>query len=190
MSTEDRGLRIGHTERDEAVRLLKQQAADGRLGSDELAERTGQVRQARTREEMMPAFADLPIDVPSPEQDVFPLYPGTDPATGAATPTAGQEVAVPADSGPPAPSAQPAAQPASDRIETSPTTKRIGSALIALMWPIVIVLNIAFGWHLWWLFLIPVFASGWIAYAFGLGDRPDGSNNNRQRDRHRGRHHH
>ena len=187
MSSEEPGLWIGHTERDEAVRLLKQQAADGRLGSDELAARTSQVRQARTREEMMPAFADLPVDVPAAEQETFPLYPGTDPVTGAATATSGQEVAVPADTG------QAAVPPASsgDRIETSPTTKRIGGALIALIWPIVIVVNMAFGWHLWWLFLIPVFASGWIAYAFGLADRPDGSNEHRQRQhQHRDRRRH
>lgn len=182
MSSEDPGLRIGHTERDEAVRLLKQQAEEGRLGSAELADRTDQVRRARTREDMMPAFADLPVDVPAAEQDAFPLYPGTDPVTGAATPTAGQEVAVPPEA---TQSAVPGGEP--DRIETSATTKRIGAAVIALMWPAVIVLNFVFGWHLWWLFLIPVFASGWIAYAFGLGDRPDQQRHQGHDGRHHGR---
>lgn len=188
MSNGDHGLRIGHTEREEALRLLEQQAADGRLGSDEVSDRTSQVRRARTREDLASVFADLPVDPPAMEQNTFPLYPGTDPVTGAATPTGGQEVAVP--------SATPAPDPAQqghDRLETSPTTKRIGTAVIALLWPAVIVLNFAFGWHLWWLFLIPVFASGWIAYAFGLGDRPDGHTHRQQHGhqghpRHRHRH--
>lgn len=180
--SEEHGLRIGHTERDEAVRLLEEQAADGRLGSDELADRRSQVRRARTREDLAPVFADLPVDAPAVEQDTFPLYPGTDPVTGAATPPGGQEVAVPSGTSSPLPEHEP------DRLETSPTTKRIGTAVIALMWPAVIVLNFAFGWHLWWLFLIPVFASGWIAYAFGLGDRPDGQRGHQGHPRHRHRH--
>lgn len=163
------GLRIGNAERDEAVRLLQRQADDGRLDSNELAQRTSQVRAAKTRQELAPAFQDLPVDVPTMSEGAFPLYPGTDPVTGAATTNESQALAVPTES-----TVENTCTADEDRLETSQPMKRIGSIVIALLWPAAFVLNMVFGWQLWWLFLVPLFASGWIAYAFGLGGRPDG----------------
>lgn len=172
MTTENPGdgLRIGNTERDEAVRLLRQQADAGRLDTDELADRAARARQARTREELQPIFADLPVDIPTAESVGFAPYPPTSPygddvSRGQLAPLAAATPATPAASAVPADA---------DRQQTSPTVQRIGGVVIALLWPAAIVLNIAFGWHLWWLFLIPVFATGWIGYAFGLWSRPDG----------------
>ncbi|MFW6599800.1 DUF1707 SHOCT-like domain-containing protein [Propionibacteriaceae bacterium Y2011] len=170
-------LRIGNAERDEAVQLLQQQEAEGRLDRSELAERTQQVRAARTRDDLFPAFAGLPVDVPAAAEPAeFPLYPGTDPATGASTPVGeGRQLAPVEDDRQLAlPDLGAALSSKEERLETSPAVKRTGAAVMALLWPAVFVINMIFGWHLWWLFFIPVFASGWIAYVFGLGDRPGG----------------
>lgn|GEM_PF-1285780 len=169
------GLRIGTTEREEAVRLLRQQADAGRLDTEELAARADRARAARTRADLQPIFADLPVDLPAVEAATFAPYPGSSPYG----PTVDEHAQL-------QPLAQPSGAPvpvSDDRQETSPTTKRIGGMVIALLWPAAILLNIVFGWNLWWLFLIPIFATGWIGYAFGLWSRPDGHHDERDRRR-------
>lgn len=167
------GLRIGNAERDEAIRLLRQQADAGRLDTDELSARADRARAARTRADLQPIFADLPVDVPTAEATTFTPYPGNGPY--------GPTVDEHAQLEPVAESSAAPVPPADDRHETSATTKKIGGMVIALLWPAAIVLNIAFGWNLWWLFLIPIFATGWIGYAFGLWSRPDGHRDDRDR---------
>lgn len=162
MSEEQPGLRIGHREREEALRLLKVQADEGRLAPSELTERKAAVEAAKTRTELGTAFLDLPVDPPTGEGAQFTPYPPTT-AHGQAMGT------TPAAQHP----AESAESAESDRLPTSPQVKRVGAIVMATMWPAVIVINILFGWHLWWLFLVAGFGSGWIAWAFGIGDRPN-----------------
>jgi hypothetical protein len=55
-----RDLRIGDAERDTAARELGEHFAQGRIDSEEYAERLDQVMNAKTAGELVPAFADLP----------------------------------------------------------------------------------------------------------------------------------
>src|SRR5690606_24698896 len=115
--------------------------------------------------------ADLPVDVPTVDRAEFTPYPGTDPLAGLAD-HSGQQLAVPtgADAGADARAAVPAHD--QGRIPTSPAVRRVGAVVLAALWPAALLINIVFGWNMWWAFLIPLFASGWIGYAFGLGKRP------------------
>jgi len=53
-------LRISDADREEAVALLGEQYAVGRLDKDEFDERSDAVWSARTRGDLAPVFADLP----------------------------------------------------------------------------------------------------------------------------------
>ncbi|MDR1354830.1 MAG: DUF1707 domain-containing protein [Propionibacteriaceae bacterium] len=55
-------LRIGDTERDTAVNILREHLAAGRLDSDEFSERMGLALSARTQIELDLLFTDLPVD--------------------------------------------------------------------------------------------------------------------------------
>jgi Flp pilus assembly protein TadB len=55
-----RDLRIGDAERDTAARELGEHFAQGRIDSEEYAERLDRVMSAKTAGELVPAFADLP----------------------------------------------------------------------------------------------------------------------------------
>lgn len=57
--TSDAGLRVGHAERDAAVDLLREAAAQGRLTLEELEGRIGPALQATTRHELRSLLADL-----------------------------------------------------------------------------------------------------------------------------------
>ncbi len=59
--------RIGDRERDEAVRLLQEHLAAGRLDQDEFDERMSAALTARTMSDLAPLFADLPGPRPSTE---------------------------------------------------------------------------------------------------------------------------
>ena len=56
----DEHLRIGDAEREQAAAALGEHYAQGRLSSDEHAERLDQIWTARTRAELQPVFRDLP----------------------------------------------------------------------------------------------------------------------------------
>jgi hypothetical protein len=58
--SEDEGVRIGTTEREEAQALLSRQFSEGRLNPDEFSERSAAVAAAVTRADLAPIFADLP----------------------------------------------------------------------------------------------------------------------------------
>ncbi|WP_435057738.1 DUF1707 SHOCT-like domain-containing protein [Streptomyces sp. bgisy060] len=54
-------LRIGHAEREEAVERLTTAYAEGRLDEPEFEARSGHALQARTKGELDPLLADLPV---------------------------------------------------------------------------------------------------------------------------------
>jgi Domain of unknown function (DUF1707) len=56
--------RIGDHERDSAVAALREHHAQGRIDAQEYEARSVRVRQARTRAELDPVFADLPAPHP------------------------------------------------------------------------------------------------------------------------------
>ena len=58
--TEDERVRIGTSEREEAMALLSQQFSEGRLNPDEFSERSAAIAAAMTRADLEPIFADLP----------------------------------------------------------------------------------------------------------------------------------
>ncbi len=76
-------LRIGTAEREEAVRILGDHFAEGRLAVDEYEDRVGMAVEARTRGELRPLFDDLPTPYPAfmvppvrPVEPVpVPMYP-------------------------------------------------------------------------------------------------------------------
>ncbi|MFI6832058.1 DUF1707 domain-containing protein [Kribbella sp. NPDC050241] len=55
-------IRIGDTEREDAVRRLGEHYEAGRLSAEEHAERVGQALEAKTDRELAALFADLPDD--------------------------------------------------------------------------------------------------------------------------------
>ena len=55
-------LRIGDADRETAVGALGEQYAHGRISKDELDERSDAVWSAKTRGDLSPLFADLPVD--------------------------------------------------------------------------------------------------------------------------------
>lgn len=77
MDTTTRGqLRISDADRDLAIAELSEHFQAGRLTMDELQERTGQALQARTGQDLVRLFTDLPRNRP----------PATDPAPPQAAP--------------------------------------------------------------------------------------------------------
>jgi len=70
-------LRIGTAEREEAVRILGDHFAEGRLAVDEYEDRVGRAIEARTRGELRPLFDDLPTPYPAfmvpPVRPVVPV---------------------------------------------------------------------------------------------------------------------
>jgi hypothetical protein len=64
----DPALRVSDRERDEAVTLLRDHAADGRLSPEELDERVERALSARTGSELDALVADLPHKRPTQER--------------------------------------------------------------------------------------------------------------------------
>jgi hypothetical protein len=87
--------------------------------------------------------------------DLVPLFrdlPSTD--------FSAQALALPSYGEPPAPA------PRAHAPETS--LQRGAKVLIGLMWPLALIINFAFGWEWWWLFIVPAFAAPAILNAVGL----------------------
>ncbi|WP_157987416.1 DUF1707 SHOCT-like domain-containing protein [Jiangella endophytica] len=81
MSTEEPGdraepdpslLRVSHADRDRAVEILRDAAADGRLDTDELEERVERALTARTFADLEPLMEGLPVAPPAPPAVVPP----------------------------------------------------------------------------------------------------------------------
>lgn len=71
--------RIGFAERDEAVAQLQEHHAAGRLEAAEFDERMGRALQARTVDDLVPLFADLPRVAPPTGHALAPTRSGTTP---------------------------------------------------------------------------------------------------------------
>jgi len=71
-------LRISDADRDRAIAELSEHFQAGRITQDELEERTGQVLQARTGQDLAAVFADLPRHQAPQDRPV------ADPVTGSA----------------------------------------------------------------------------------------------------------
>ena len=56
--------RIGNAEREAAQRALEQHMEAGRLNVEEFSERSGRVAAARTADDLLPVFSDLPGTLP------------------------------------------------------------------------------------------------------------------------------
>lgn len=64
----DDGVRIGTAEREAALKALEEHLTAGRLDLDEYGERSAKVWAARTSNELIPLFADLPLPHAIPVQ--------------------------------------------------------------------------------------------------------------------------
>ena len=65
-------IRIGDTEREEALKVLGVHMSAGRLDLDEYGERSALVTTAKTRRDLVALFADLPAPHPAFEQLATP----------------------------------------------------------------------------------------------------------------------
>jgi hypothetical protein len=119
-------IRIGDTDREQALQALAEHMSHGRLTIDEYGERSANVTTAKTRGELSALFADLPEPHPK---------------SGTETPAAGQPT--------PMPSA--ARQPATwlDR----PIKGRVMAAGIPLFWVIAVIIGVTT--HFWWIMALP-----------------------------------
>lgn len=135
---EENAKRIGDAERDQAVALLQEHLAAGRLDQEEFDERMTKALSARTNADLLPLFDDLPGERPG--QQVVPLARAD------------------------------AVAPPSTEDRLGP---RIGQAVIGSLWPIAILACFIFGWHLWWLMLIPMFFTPVLFRLFGVHEEHD-----------------
>jgi hypothetical protein len=121
--------RIGDAERDQAVELLREHLAAGRLDREEFEERIERALTARTLVDLLPLFADLPGSKPG-------------------------ETAAPNHSGASSPPSLPAMTPSPALAERS--QNRALSVAAAVAWPLTIMVCFMIGWRFWWLIFIPI----------------------------------
>jgi hypothetical protein len=93
---EPHGIRIGHDEREAAVRELGEHFSEGRLDPQEYEERMSAAYAARTTDDLAPLFADLPrahdagtVAVPQGRWPTVhaPAWPGSVTSAGALEPS-------------------------------------------------------------------------------------------------------
>jgi fatty acid desaturase len=70
----DNDARVGYAERERAIDRLQHHRSLGRLGLDELAERTARAQAASTRGELDALLADLPDEEPQPSRRTSPAW--------------------------------------------------------------------------------------------------------------------
>jgi TM2 domain-containing membrane protein YozV len=78
--SEPDALRIGTQEREDAIRVLGEHFAAGRLSVDEYEKRVTEALESQTRGDLRPLFGDLPAPypafmIPPPAAAVMPVYP-------------------------------------------------------------------------------------------------------------------
>ncbi|MFI9385180.1 DUF1707 domain-containing protein [Kutzneria sp. NPDC052558] len=130
-------MRIGDTEREQALAALGEHMSAGRLDIDEYGERSAKVTAARTHRELVELFTDLP-----------------DPKPGS--------VPTPQPAAAPQP---PAAVPAAP-VEKRSNAPRISMAAIAAAsWPVAIA--VSWITHDWVIMAIPVLLSWFMGALFG-----------------------
>ena len=146
-------MRIGDTEREQALAALGEHMSAGRLDIDEYGERSAKVTAARTRGELVELFTDLP-----------------DPRPGSApTPQ------------PAAATQSPATVPEA-KVEKRNNAPRISMAAIAAAsWPVCIVLSMIT--EKWIIMAIPFLASWFIGALWGRGPWEHGDRDRGRRDR-------
>ncbi len=153
-------VRIGTADREAAVKALEVHLGEGRLDLDEYSERSAKAWQARTADELVPLFLDLPL--PHAVGDgAAPL--GSSPA--GSQPFGSSPVGTqPFGPSPVGSSAE--AWRATRRHSTGPLGGplfgRLGETLVALSPFVALLLFFAFGLPWWIFFLIPV--SGLVVY--------------------------
>lgn len=81
-------IRIGKSERDEAIKALDEHLSEGRIDAEEYGERSARVYTARTWGDITPLFTDLPEPRPAP-----PTAPRRSPSTLVPASMPGREVA-------------------------------------------------------------------------------------------------
>ncbi|HKS49790.1 MAG TPA: DUF1707 domain-containing protein [Amycolatopsis sp.] len=141
MESDSPDIRIGDTEREDAIGKLGEHMTAGRLGVDEYGERTARVAAAKTRRDLLALFTDLP--------EPHPAF-GT---VGAPPPAK--------------PAPRQARQPA--RPGEKSLAQRIGGAMVPLSALLAVVLF--FGvFHVWYVFLLPA-AAGVIVGSIWGDDR-------------------
>ncbi|MBB3665330.1 TM2 domain-containing membrane protein YozV [Prauserella sediminis] len=88
MTQDPNELRVGHTEREEASRVLADHFSSGRLSMDEYEDRVAAAAAARTRADLSGLFDDLPAPHPTflrpPQASLPPTthHPGSVPTAG------------------------------------------------------------------------------------------------------------
>jgi hypothetical protein len=135
-------LRVGNTERDEALRVLGEHLTVGRLDPDEYGLRAAQVTTARTRGDLTRLFADLPQPHPCLDPPV-PVPVLREPAAGSWT--------------------------VARRDSSMPAAQRFAKALVPLAG--IVALALFFGAGLPWLVFLLLPAAGIVSGAILGEDR-------------------
>lgn len=142
--------RIGDAERDAAVDALRAHHEAGRLDLAEFDERMSTALSARTTDQLGPLFRDLPPVDANP-----------------------QALAVPG--------ANTVAEPAATQTKPESTAgRKVVGVISALVWPVALVINFAFGWNFWWLFLIAIFVVPALWQVVGGQDETRGRQHSRR----------
>ncbi|PJJ65067.1 DUF1707 SHOCT-like domain-containing protein [Compostimonas suwonensis] len=162
-STGGAELRLSNAERDEAVARLSEQLGAGRITTDEYTQRSAAARQAVTRGDLEPLFADLPVPPLAPAASATPAPAPPPPYAGAAVPPYGA--------------------PASDdgygdrRGGRAPWGGRGGVVVVSIIPFVALALFLltgyAGGWAWSWLWFLLVPVAGIVVYGFG-SDRDRG----------------
>lgn len=161
--------RIGDAERDAAIGNLREHLSQGRLDTSEFDDRMGKALEAKTSDDLIPLFFDLPEPRPGPSTRA---------------PTAMSYEAPPWQR--PSPPTDPVPHQFSDPVPhqfstaVEPTQAGMNpglATLASLSWPITILaITFWLGWaDFWWLVFLPILVSS------ALGK--DRSNRRRNRDR-------
>lgn len=150
--------RIGDTERDRAVDLLREHLAQGRLDDTEFDERLTAALSAKTSGDLDPLFYDLPG--PRPGQGLA--------TTSETTPLFATQAGL---------------NPTESSQAAGPRAKKWNTALVvasSIAWPATLLILFATSWSYWWLMFIPIMISS-IA-----GKNRQDSDQGRDRDDRRG----
>jgi hypothetical protein len=131
-------MRIGDTEREQALAALGEHMSAGRLDIDEYGERSAKVTAARTRGELLALFTDLPDPKPG---------------SGPTTPR------------PPAAPQPPATVPEATVDKRSNAPRISMAAIAAASWPVCIAIGMIT--EKWIVMAIPVLLSWFIGALFG-----------------------
>jgi hypothetical protein len=170
----DGARRIGDSEREAAVAALQVHRSAGRLESSEYEERSIQARQARTRADLDPLFADLPQPWPALNGEETPGAPVPSSSGGSSSRSSTPAV--------PAPVPYPATSPVPEPQRYSGLVPEPWGAWVMSLTPFAaLILFFATGYRWQWFLIIPI--AGLIVY--GPGGKHGGHGHGRDRNRDR-----